>query len=295
MEADNIWEDYLRRPQRTTLTHSISVPIFSESIQVTVVWIDPAASVSAAYALVNDIDMTLEDPSAIIYDPWVLDMVDPDFPATKGTNSLDNVEQVLVQSPEPGIWTIHADGAKLSVSETQNFSVSINIVPVYDADGDGLAYEVESNACTDPYDADSDDDGISDGDEDVNQNGLVDSGETDPCLLDTDGDGIQDGTETAVVTPVADPDGGGPLLGTDSLVFIPDEDSLTTTDPLNNDTDLDGLLDGEEDIDSNGRVDNGETDPNFNESIPTLSTTGMLIAGLLILIAALSVFRRRFS
>ena len=120
---------------------------------------------------------------------------------------------------------------------------------------------LEITMCTDPNDSDTDDDGISDGDEDINKNGVVDPGETDPCNPDTDDDGIQDGTESGITVPVADPDGDGPLLGTNIAIFIPDADPTTTTDPLNPDTDGDGLSDGEEDINHNGMVDEGEYDP----------------------------------
>jgi hypothetical protein len=117
--------------------------------------------------------------------------------------------------------------------------------------------------CTNPDDADTDDDGIRDIDEDTNRNGIMDSGETDPCKPDTDGDGIQDGTETGVATAVPDPDGNsGPLLGTDTTKFQPDLDPTTTTDPLDADTDGDGVTDGDEDLNGNGRLDAEETDPN---------------------------------
>jgi len=66
-----------------------------------------------------------------------------------------------------------------------------------DADGDGLSDTLENTTCTDPFDADTDNDGISDGAEDLNKNGVVDSGETDPCNNDTDGDGMPDGWEVA--------------------------------------------------------------------------------------------------
>ena len=71
----------------------------------------------------------------------------------------------------------------------------------------------------------------------MNKNGVVDSGETDPCSIDTDGDGIQDGTEIGITGSVPDPDGDGPLLGTDTSIFQPDLDSTTTTDPIDDDTD----------------------------------------------------------
>ena len=100
-----------------------------------------------------------------------------------------------------------------------------------DADRDGLPDALEMGGCTDPRDADSDDDGLADGTEDDDRDGVVDPGETDPCNPDSDGDGVQDGTERGAIDGVADPDGDGPLLGTDRSVFIPDPDPLQRSDP----------------------------------------------------------------
>jgi len=163
----------------------------------------------------------------------------------------------------------------LSLDFSDNFYVSavypveINAGEPQDSDGDGLSNPLENSWCTDPHDADSDDDGILDGIEDANHNGVVDEDETDPCNADTDGDGIQDGTELGITVAVPDPDGDGPLLGTDTAVFIPDADSNTTTYPLNKDSDGDGAWDGAEDANHNGSVDDGETDPSDASSKPT--------------------------
>ncbi len=138
-------------------------------------------------------------------------------------------------------------------------------ITVVDNDNDGLPNGLENRTCTDVYDADTDDDGISDGNEDINHNGIRELTETDPCSIDTDGDGIQDGTEMGITDGVADPDGAGPLLGTDTAIFQPDLDSQTTTDALLADTDGDGQSDGEEDTNFNGRVDDGESDPNVSD------------------------------
>jgi hypothetical protein len=113
---------------------------------------------------------------------------------------------------------------------------------------------------------DLDDDGIADYKEDTNKNGDVDEGETDPCDVDTDGDGIQDGTELGY-TISGDPDPDKKVTpDTDLSIFQEDEDPLTTTDPLDPDTDNDGLLDGQEDTNFNGKFEPelGETDPNDN-------------------------------
>lgn len=130
----------------------------------------------------------------------------------------------------------------------------------FDSDGDGLTDTIEQKwGCLNINDRDSDDDGIDDGVEDANHNGTWDKSETHPCRIDTDGDGIQDGTELGVTSPGAD---------TDRSRFIPDADPSTTTDPLKADTDGDGFSDGEEDLNHNGRIDQGESDPNNRLSIP---------------------------
>ncbi|MDY6987365.1 MAG: right-handed parallel beta-helix repeat-containing protein [Thermodesulfobacteriota bacterium] len=124
-----------------------------------------------------------------------------------------------------------------------------------DTDGDLILDVIENMTCTDPLDADTDDDGIQDGEEDSNQNGVQDYGETDPCEIDTDNDGIQDGTESGRTVADVDPS------YTNTAIFQPDLDPASTTDPTYRNTDRDRLLDGEEDTNCNGRVDEGETDP----------------------------------
>lgn len=123
-----------------------------------------------------------------------------------------------------------------------------------DLDNDGIPDGIEKNACTDFSDADTDDDGIPDGTEDANYNGAVDAGETDPCDIDSDSDGIQDGTESGYTLSDIGQD-------TDTNVFQPDLDPTKTTYPLIADTDDDGTPDGQEDLNHNGRLDSGETEP----------------------------------
>lgn len=130
-----------------------------------------------------------------------------------------------------------------------------------DSDGDGLLDALEAPGCTSETDLDSDDDGLGDGQEDSDRNGSRGVAETDPCDADTDEDGVQDGTELGVTLALADPDGDGPLRGTEAARFQPDLDTATVTDPLAADSDGDGAPDGLEDGNGNGAVDAGESDP----------------------------------
>ena len=96
--------------------------------------------------------------------------------------------------------------------------------------------------------------------EDADDDGLTDATEhfdtgTDPNDPDTDGDGCQDGTELGLTEPEVSG-------ATDTSVFVPDSDPTTTTDPLDEDSDDDQLLDCDEDSDGDGEVDDDETDPN---------------------------------
>jgi Cohesin domain len=150
-----------------------------------------------------------------------------------------------------------------TTAQTYEVVLEPGLITVYeDSDNDGLPDDLEATMCTDANDADSDDDGIIDGSEDANQNGIVDAGETDPCNIDTDGDGIQDGTELGLTLADIDTD-------TDTNIFQPDLDPGTTTNPLLLDSDGDGYSDGEEDKNHNGRFDEGESNPNDVSSKPS--------------------------
>ena len=97
---------------------------------------------------------------------------------------------------------------------------------------------------TDPLKYDSDDNGICDADEDIDEDGLSFRQEldltTDPFNNDTDFDGLSDGDEVNV-------------YGTDPLKKDTDDDGLIdgkepeySCDPLNPDSNYDGILDGDD-------------------------------------------------
>ncbi len=148
-----------------------------------------------------------------------------------------------------------------------------------DPDNDGLSNKIEKELGTDPKKADSDGDGLNDGDEmnrwqtnplrvDSDDDGLIDGVEvgqykTDPRKADTDADGLKDGDEIKRfrTDPLqADTDGDGLSDGaevnqykTNPLRVDSDGDGLNDgaevqykSDPLKTDTDGDGLSDGAE-------------------------------------------------
>lgn len=77
------------------------------------------------------------------------------------------------------------------------------------------------------------------------------------CTLDTDGDGLTDIEETQLGTNPNNPDSDG-----DNITDFTETRGNNPTNPLERDTDHDGLADGVEDVNLNGTVDPLETNPN---------------------------------
>lgn len=93
---------------------SISIPIPSEGsvpLKATICWTDPAATPLPIsldppdLMLRNDLDLRIEKNGDTFY-PWILDPANPSTAASTGDNFRDNVEQVFIQSPQPGIYTL---------------------------------------------------------------------------------------------------------------------------------------------------------------------------------------------
>lgn len=150
-----------------------------------------------------------------------------------------------------------------------------------DLDQDGV-FEPEEGE-TDAQNADTDGDGIIDGEEgDRDGDGELGPDESDPLLSDTDGDGISDGDEArgGTMRNTCDTDGDGLSDGVEVGAIQPEETggchglqaagtnyhNPYAMDPLNPDSDADGLTDGEEDMNGNGWVDPDETDPSIMDT-----------------------------
>lgn len=122
-----------------------------------------------------------------------------------------------------------------------------------DRDGDGLSDRREGEIGTDPEKPDTDEDGLSDGEEvlrrntnplnpDTDQDGLTDGDEVlrygiDPLLTDSDGDRLNDGVEVRGETSPRDPD-------TDRDGLSDGDETPPCPHPANPDSDGDGILDG---------------------------------------------------
>ncbi|MCE9558971.1 MAG: S8 family serine peptidase [Armatimonadetes bacterium] len=81
-------------------------------LKVTICWTDPAGTAQGAVAndrtsrLVNDMDLRVTDSAGTTTMPWVLDPDNPATGATRGDNTKDPEEQVVVQNPVSGSYSI---------------------------------------------------------------------------------------------------------------------------------------------------------------------------------------------
>jgi hypothetical protein len=107
--------------------HTINVPSGTKQVRFMVYWNDSPASPGADPALVNDLDLLVTTPSSTVLEPYVLDSTPNaaalDTPATNGPDHLNNVEQVLVNNPAAGNYTINIDGFNVPMGPQEYFVV----------------------------------------------------------------------------------------------------------------------------------------------------------------------------
>lgn len=96
--------------QGQTFVISVAVADGADALKVTLTWDDVPGTPNVALALVNDLDLLVTGPGGS-YLPWTLDPADPGAPAVRtAPDHLNNIEQVLVENPQPGIWTVEVHG-----------------------------------------------------------------------------------------------------------------------------------------------------------------------------------------
>ncbi|MEZ5082843.1 MAG: S8 family serine peptidase [Bacteroidales bacterium] len=94
--------------------HTFEVPAGTKQIKVMVYWTDKEASIGTNKALVNDLNIQIEDPSSVTHLPWLLNHYPHpdslDKPAIKGIDALNNMEQVSIDDPAAGTYTLTVEG-----------------------------------------------------------------------------------------------------------------------------------------------------------------------------------------
>ena len=132
--------------QAGSATHNVEVPAGTRQLRVMICWADPPASVNAARALTNDLDLQVLTSDGAARLPWKLNpapgAVALNLPAAKGRDSLNNVEQVSVDDPAPGNYSVTVSGAEVPFGPQTYVLVwefvSDNVRITYPAGGEGL-------------------------------------------------------------------------------------------------------------------------------------------------------------
>jgi hypothetical protein len=184
-------------------------------------------------------------------DPWVADRDDDGLPDDwEILHSLDPDDDGTTDPDQGPYGDLDADG--LSNIDEYWYGTNPNNA---DTDADEITdYEEVYYISTDPTKPDTNGNGIPDGHEDYDRDGLTNLAElrihhTQPWNPDTDYDKLRDGWEVAngldplVYNSITDPDGDG-------LTNV--QEQRLGLNPLLQDTDNDGTLDGQEDPDGDG-------------------------------------------
>jgi hypothetical protein len=112
----------------STQTFNINVPAGIKQLKITLTWTDPAALPNNNKALIHDLDLLLEqNTGGQTWQPWVLSA----FPnkdsiekaAVRKRDTLNTVEQISINDPQPGSYTIRVSSGALR-TVAQNFSIA---------------------------------------------------------------------------------------------------------------------------------------------------------------------------
>ncbi|HEV3325628.1 MAG TPA: S8 family serine peptidase [Puia sp.] len=94
---------------------TITVPAGTQQLRVMLCWTDYPAAPYAATALVNNLDLTVTDPGSVLHHPLILNP-DPAHVgdiAVEGIDTLNNLEQVVINNPTGGSFTITVNGTSV--------------------------------------------------------------------------------------------------------------------------------------------------------------------------------------
>jgi hypothetical protein len=117
-----------------TNTHTITIPVGStiNELKVMLYWNDSAAAPLAASALVNDLDLEVTDPAAVVHFPQLLNATPSNVndPAVTGADHINNIEQVVIANPAPGNYTFSIKGTTIPSGTQHEYFLVFDTIPV---------------------------------------------------------------------------------------------------------------------------------------------------------------------
>ena len=113
-----------------TQTFNLPIPANTAQVKVMLYWNDVVGNPYSSIALVNDLDLTVTTPSSVVHLPLVLDATPANVgsTATEKADHLNNVEQVTINGPTPGSYTITIKGFNIPQGP-QQYVITYDIIP----------------------------------------------------------------------------------------------------------------------------------------------------------------------
>lgn len=122
MRSGDFVEDEIT--QGAVLSTTIEVAPGAPLLKLTLAWDDAPGTANVIPSLVNDLDLEVLSPSLVRAYPWTLNPAAPSAAAVRTQEDhINNIEQVLVNNPEAGAWTIRVRGTNVPVGP-QPFSLA---------------------------------------------------------------------------------------------------------------------------------------------------------------------------
>jgi hypothetical protein len=91
----------------------LAVNTSSQTLRVTLTWMDPPATAGASFAAINDLDLEVVAPDGTMYKGNVF--ASGHSAAGGARDDRNNVEQVLVTLPDPGVWSVNINATAVNV------------------------------------------------------------------------------------------------------------------------------------------------------------------------------------
>jgi hypothetical protein len=113
-----------------TQTFTITgVPAGTAQVKVMLYWNDPAATPYSGTTLVNNLNLTVTAPDATVHSPLILDPSSGNVTnvAVEGTDNRNNIEQVVINTPPAGNFTITVTGANVPQGP-QDYVVTYQVI-----------------------------------------------------------------------------------------------------------------------------------------------------------------------
>ena len=112
-----------------------SVTDTAQQLKITLVWTDPPGPIFGTGSLINDLDLELIAPDGTVYrgNRWTADLANvsgdlESLPDAAGSDAINNVEGVLVQTPQAGSYLVRVRGTAVPGDDgilTQGFGLVV--------------------------------------------------------------------------------------------------------------------------------------------------------------------------